>query len=175
MENQPFYLCWAHGKDSKPWGRKSIALRETARGLGVEMEAVDFQGEMNPDERVQMFVSHLKTVEGPIVLVGSSMGGYVATVASREVEVAGLFLLAPAFYNPGYHWIDFPWLTTPTTIVHGWRDEIVPIEQIIRFARIHKSTLHICDAEHRLRECMPDVHCLFKEFLHAMRQQIALE
>lgn len=172
MGKQPFYLCWAHGKDSSPWGSKSLALRDTARSMGFEMDAFDFQGEMNPDVRVEMFVAHLKGIDAPVALVGSSMGGYVSTVASNEVDVAGLLLLAPAFYIPGYHWIDFPWLKTPVTIVHGWRDEIVPVENIFRFARIHRCTLHVCDAEHRLHECMDDVHCLFKEFLHTVELQV---
>jgi alpha-beta hydrolase superfamily lysophospholipase len=37
-----------------------------------------------------------------IVLMGSSMGAYVATVAAETIKPSGLFLLAPAFYLPGY-------------------------------------------------------------------------
>ena len=35
-----------------------------------------------------------------LILVGSSMGGYVSTVASVSLKPAGLFLMAPAFYMP---------------------------------------------------------------------------
>jgi hypothetical protein len=31
-----------------------------------------------------------------LVLVGSSMGGYVSTIASQSLKPAGLFLMAPA-------------------------------------------------------------------------------
>ncbi len=34
------------------------------------------------------------------------MGGHVAAAASEQLEVAGLFLIAPAFYMPGYEAID---------------------------------------------------------------------
>jgi len=37
-----------------------------------------------------------------MVLVGSRMGGYVSTVASPQLEVDSLFLMAPAYYLLGY-------------------------------------------------------------------------
>ncbi len=62
------------------------------------MDEGDFEG--------LTITGQLKLVEriaggGAVVLVGSSMGGYVAALyAARHPEVAKLVLLAPAFYFP---------------------------------------------------------------------------
>ena len=158
-------LIWSHGKDSSPWSVKSTQFKEIAAQEGVEMEAPDYQGVMDPDARVRMLVKYLRDSFDPILLVGSSMGGYVSMVATREVEVKGLFLLAPAIYLPGYHWCDYPWLHTPAVITHGWRDEIVPVENVIRFSCIHRTTLHLLDDDHLLHQSMDQLKDLFRLFL----------
>lgn len=158
-------LIWSHGKNSGPWGVKSLQLKEVAAQEGLEMEALDYQGVMDPDARVRMLVKHLRDSFDPVLLAGSSMGGYVSLVASREIEVQGVFVLAPALYLPGYHWIDFPWLHAPAWVVHGWRDEIVPVENIIRFGRVHRTQVHLFNDEHRLFDCLKQIKELFRQFL----------
>lgn len=166
------HLIWSHGKDSGPWGSKSKVLAETAKARGFDMQALDYQRTKDPDERVRMLRGHLDSLEGPVALAGSSMGGYVSVAAAQELDMAGdprvsaLFVMAPALYLPGYHWIDFPHLQVPDVeIVAGWRDEIVPVENIERFARIHRAKLHVFDAEHRLGEAMDAIALLFGAFL----------
>lgn len=159
-------LHWTHGKDSAPWSNKSEALRDLARKRGLEMEALDFSGVENPDERTAMLVEHLRGRPGPIVLVGSSMGGYVSVAACRELEVAGLFLLNPALYlSPGYRHTEFAWLNTPATVLHGWSDDVVPVENAYRFARTHAASLHVLDGGHRLLSRLPQICRLFEGFL----------
>lgn len=165
-------LYWLHGRESTPWGTKSLLLKEVAAEFGVSMKAPDMQSTKDPDERVRMLVEEIKDHSGPLALVGSSMGGYVATVASREVEVDGLFVLAPSYYLQGAYWLDFPWLTTPVEIVGGWRDEIVPVENLVRFARVHRATLHLLDAEHRLKDVTPQVCDLFRVFLAGLLKKL---
>ena len=57
----------------------------------------------DPELRVKKLLSHELSAHDQLFLVGSSMGGYVSTVASEALsakghDVKGLFLLAPAFY-----------------------------------------------------------------------------
>ena len=163
-------LIWSHGKDAAPWGFKSLALAEVAKARGLEMQAPDYQEVANPDERVVQLVERLSEGSEPLALAGSSMGAYVSLAAALdpqvELRVKGLFLLAPALYMPGYHWQDFPSLSVPRVeLVHGWRDEIVPVENSLRFAAIHRSRLHVIDAEHRLRDATDLVSLLFDAFL----------
>ena len=38
----------------------------------------------------------------------------------------------------------------PTVLVHGWRDELCPVDDAIAFARERGDTLHLVDDTHRL-------------------------
>ena len=71
------------------------------------------------------------------VLVGSSLGGHVSAAAAARCSRAALFLLAPAFYMPGFEAYTPQDVACPTAIVHGWHDDIVPVENSIRWAREH--------------------------------------
>lgn len=93
------------------------------------------------------------------------MGGYVATALSEHLKPSGLFLLAPAFYIPGYATQNPIPHADKVSIIHGWHDDIVPLENSIRFAKEHNSTLHIIDGEHHLRENIDTIAELFTLFL----------
>lgn len=159
-------LIWCHGSLSQPWGTKSKSLAHTATGLGLTMEAPDFQDLEKPDTRVERLVDHLG--DAPAILAGSSMGGYVACAAAKRVQVAGLFLLAPAFYFPGYDVHVFSNLPETVWLVHGWNDDVVPVENSIRFAGQHKANLHIIDDDHRLSASVDHINWLFGRFLETI-------
>lgn len=125
----------------------------------------DFTDSMDPDFRVQKLLQVIGTPSRPLVLVGSSMGGYVVTVASETLRPAGLFLMAPAFYLPGYARQDPAPCAGKTVIVHGWQDDVVPPDHVIRFARLHGSELHMLDAGHTLTEKIDALGRLFEDFL----------
>ncbi len=96
-------IWFSHGKESGPWGSKIKRLAAVAKEYGYQVDSIDYTGLADPDLRVERLLSRLQgNSDGTIVLVGSSMGGYVSLVASEQVEVTGLFLLAPALYLPGY-------------------------------------------------------------------------
>lgn len=159
------YVVFSHGKDSGPWGNKITAMAEMARSEGFEVESVDYQGVEDPADRVTRLLSFCKDLRGSLVLVGSSLGGHVATAASRLLQARGLFLIAPAFYMPGYEQHTPKPAECPITIVHGWRDDVVPVENSIRYARQYKATLHILDGDHRLQENIQQINYLFEYFL----------
>jgi len=53
----------------------------------------------------------------------------------------------------------------PTAIVHGWHDDIVPVDNSIRWAREHYAALHVLNSDHRLEDRIEAVCALLKSFL----------
>jgi pimeloyl-ACP methyl ester carboxylesterase len=156
---------FSHGKESGPWGSKITAMAEVARSLGMAVESVDYRGIDDPAARVEKLVAAAAKLSGPKVLVGSSMGGHVSAAAAPRVAPLGLFLLAPAFYMPGLEAQTPHEISCPAAIVHGWRDQVVPVDHSIRWAREHRAALHILDSEHRLEDQIAAVCRLLRSFL----------
>lgn len=164
-------VIFSHGKESGPWGTKIRQLAETAKALGHEVESLDYQDTMDPDQRAERLLSRLRKLTSTgvsakdIVLVGSSMGGYVTLQAAAKVDVAGSFLLAPAIYMPGYE-AKAPRHQLPNlTIVHGWQDDIIPVEHSLRFAQAQQAELHLLNDDHRLVTHLSRVNAWFAEYL----------
>ena len=143
-------------------------MAEAVRALGCRAESVDYQGIADPTERVDKLVAECADVREPLLLVGSSMGGHVATAAAESVGAAGLFVLAPAFFMPGFESLTPSAPDMPISIVHGWRDDVVPVENSIRFAEACRANLHILDAGHRLTECIDDINELLTRFIESL-------
>ncbi|MGI9205978.1 MAG: alpha/beta hydrolase [Woeseiaceae bacterium] len=160
--NRPTVI-FSHGQESGPWGTKIRAMAETVRALGCEADSIDYQGIADPADRVAKLLHACGGIDNQLVLVGSSMGGYVATAAASELNTAGLFVLAPAYYMPGFDELTPDAPDVPTFIVHGWHDDIVPVENSIRYARNCSATLHIVDGDHRLTDNIDDINdCLVR-------------
>jgi len=145
-------VVFSHGKESGPWGAKITA-----------MAAMD-----DAAQRVEKLLAVGCEFQGPIALVGSSMGGHVAAAAASHLDAAALFLLAPAFYMPGFEKYTPQNVTVPTAIVHGWNDEVVPVDNSIRWAREHRATLHLLDSDHRLEDQIGVICTLLRDFLIAL-------
>jgi pimeloyl-ACP methyl ester carboxylesterase len=161
----PLTVVFSHGKESGPWGSKITAMAAVVRDLGYAVESVDYRGVDDPRARVKMLIAAASRMPKPIVLVGSSMGGHVSAAAVALVRPRGLFLLAPAFYMPGFEDHTPQDVACPTAIVHGWRDAIVPVENSIRWAREHQAALHVLDSDHRLEDQIPAICTLLRNFL----------
>ena len=161
-------VIFNHGKESGPWGRKIKVLAKTAEALGFSVISVDYQGIDDPDQRVEKLTTYIEALTENFLLVGSSMGGYVATVAAAKTKSRGLFLMAPAFYLGGQ--ANFDELTPPceTQIVHGWKDDIVPVENSWRYAERTRAELHLVNDGHRLIDSLPQTNALFKRFLETL-------
>jgi len=158
-------VVFSHGKESGPWGGKITAMAAVARDLGCAVESVDYRGVDDPLARVEMLIAAASRVPKPIALVGSSMGGHVSAAAASLVRPRGLFLLAPAFYMPGFEAHTPQDVPCPTAIVHGWRDAIVPVENSIRWAHEHRAALHVLDSDHRLEDRIAAICSLLRDFL----------
>lgn len=158
-------VIFSHGQESGPWGTKIRAMAELAESLGCKVLSIDYQGIADPTERVQKLIAETREIDDKIILVGSSMGGHVATAAAEDLGAAGLFVLAPAYYVEGLEALtpDAPGM--PICIVHGWRDDIVPVENSIRFAEECRATLHVLDGDHRLTANIEDINNHLKMFI----------
>ena len=161
----PPTLIFSHGKDSEPWGGKISAMAQIARCRELQVESIDYRGIDDPLARVEKLLAFCKTVSEPPILVGSSMGGYVSAAVSSQVPTRALFLLAPAFFMPGYEQYTPVPAQCPISIVHGWNDDIVPVENTIRFAKMYKSELHLLDSDHRLTADIEQICELLDSFL----------
>jgi pimeloyl-ACP methyl ester carboxylesterase len=189
-------VCFAHGKESGPWGTKITHLADVARRNAFEVISPDYSHTPDPRIRVRQLITHLADVArrnafevispdyshtpdprirvrqlielAPsarrLVLVGSSMGGYVSAQACARLSPAALFLIAPALYFPG--WDEEPQgIPKLCSVAHGWNDDVVPVERGIRFAQKHKAELHLLDSGHTLNDQLPMLALLFEDLL----------
>lgn len=157
-------VVFAHGKESGPWGTKITTLAEVAKRRGYVVLSPDYSFTMDPEARVAHLLQLAPTAGKSLVLVGSSMGGYVSAMACAALCPTALFLMAPALYFPG--WDQEPeGIPALTSVVHGWQDDIVPFERGQRFAARHRAALHLIDAEHTLNAQLPILCLLFDDLL----------
>lgn len=162
-------VVFSHGKESGPWGTKITALAEVARGRGWDVDSIDYRGIDAVAGRLEALLAACGARPAPPVLVGSSLGGWLAAAASQRVAARGLFLMAPAFDMPGLPPLP-PVADCPTAVVHGWRDEVVPVDHGLAFARARRATLHLVDDDHRLAASLPRICAWFGGFLDAIAE-----
>ena len=169
-------VVFSHGKESGPMGSKIQRLMEEANRFGLKTISVDYRNCATASERVALLNDTLKQLDAPpqqVVLVGSSMGGYVSTVVANNLPVAGLFLMAPALWMPAEEYAiqSYQPLTSKVEITHGFNDDVVPCENSIRFAREHEGTvLHLVPDDHRLRASLDFLACQFKRFIEELSE-----
>jgi len=158
-------VCFSHGKESGPWGTKIKALADAAERAGWAIESIDYQGMEDPHARVDKLRDWYNAQQGPVVLAGSSMGGHVAAAVATENPPLGLFLMAPAFFVPGYEDYTPKAPDCPVTIVHGRHDEIIPWQNSVRYADNNNSRVVLLNSDHRLIDALPEVVMQFELFL----------
>jgi len=156
---------FVHDKESGPGGSKIAALAAVARARGWDVACLDYSHTVDPAARLDQLLRACADVRVPLLLVGSSMGGWVAAEAATRVGAYGVFLLAPALFVPEYPSQDPTVPAARTEIVHGWDDEVIPCEHSIRFARLRQCTLHLVQGDHRLNARIPLLCELFDAFL----------
>ncbi len=159
---------FSHGKESGPNGNKIKILRQIAEKHGFETIALDYTKCRNATERTTKLKECIENKDSEsLVLVGSSMGGYVSTVASNDYSLTGLFLLCPALYMPNkeYQVQSYKPKCDHIEIIHGWNDEIVPYQNSIRFGQETKAVLNLTDDNHRLINSYSFMKTRFDNFL----------
>ncbi|MBF0588110.1 MAG: alpha/beta hydrolase [Magnetococcales bacterium] len=160
-------VCFSHGKLGTPDGGKIKYLSAIARQKGWQVESLDYQHTMDPDKRLEILRHHAPQGSGggKLILAGSSMGGYISTAASNWLRPDGLFLLAPAFYLPGYKVRDPDPNGAQVVMVHGWSDDTVPPAHALRFAQKYQPRLIMVNSDHRLRDVWPIIGEAFGRLL----------
>jgi len=158
-------VYFAHGKESGSWGSKIRRLAKVAADYGYEIESIDYSDLTDPDLRVKRLLKVINNEDEKIILVGSSMGGYVSLEASEQVQVKGLFLLAPALFMPGYEKQLYGCRCQHIEVVHGWSDDVIPVEHSIKFSKQTDCYLHLISGDHRLNDSIELVVNVFENFL----------
>ncbi|MGY4328708.1 pimeloyl-ACP methyl ester carboxylesterase [Bradyrhizobium sp. LB7.2] len=123
-------LVWLGGFKSDMQGSKAVALDEWARDRGRAVVRFDYSGHGESggdfaDGTIGSWLEDSVAVferfcDGPQVLIGSSMGGWMALLLAREIKkrqekqqakasLAGLVLIAPApDFTEELMWKNFP-------------------------------------------------------------------
>ncbi len=154
-----------HGRDSSPLSVKIKRLSAIATTQGCKVIAPDLSATLDPDLRVALFLDIAKDDCGGSVIVGSSMGGYVALMASKVIKPNALLLLAPALNLEGYREPAPEPVAKKTTIVHGWNDHLIKPAASFQFAKTHRSTLYMVDDDHSLQQSIPFIEEVFLSML----------
>jgi alpha/beta superfamily hydrolase len=149
------HVILSHGLDTSPEATKVRALARVAEGMGWTTERPDYRdidarGEIGEvTARLERLLDRAQAAPPPLVLAGSSMGAFISALASLEVECVGLFLMAPPVVLEGYpQSLDAE--LVPTTVIHGWDDELIPAGDVVRWAQVRNDRLIMVDDSHRL-------------------------
>tara|TARA_Y100000816_G_C26107864_1_gene589478 strand:- start:7740 stop:8180 length:441 start_codon:yes stop_codon:yes gene_type:complete len=141
-------------------------LMEVAESLGFKTKSIDYRQLETPEQRVDLLKSVVRDLKDEkIILVGSSMGGYVSTAVANELDIDGLFLMCPALYLQGYEIQSFKPKTSNIEIVHSWGDDIVPYENSIKFSELNLAKLHLISDNHRLSNTHDFLNQIFYMFI----------
>ncbi|WP_049623533.1 alpha/beta fold hydrolase [Frateuria defendens] len=168
------HILLSHGSDSGPDATKVSVLAALAESLGWSTHRPDYRaddvlghaGSVAP--RVARLRDAVDAQPAPPVLVGSSMGAFVSGLVSLERPVAGLFLLATPAAIPGFASSFDLRAGVPSLLIHGWRDEVCPLEAIHAFAGERRVPLLVLDDDHRLGASVDAVAAQFRLFLEGL-------
>lgn len=153
------HCIFSHGFESGPDATKVTALADAAQRLGWTCERPDYTdldarrdaGEFGDvGERLQRLlrIARGAAARGPLVLAGSSLGAWISAQVSLQVPIAGLFLMAPPIMLDAAHPIAAA--AVPTSILHGWDDELIPAADVVAWAQARRARLLLVDDTHRL-------------------------
>lgn len=170
MTSQSIRIFLLHGKDSSPLSIKMQRLSAIAQHYGFITEIPDFSQIADPDQRVELLLELANRATERLIFAGSSMGGYMAAIAAEKLACEGLFVMAPAFYMKPYLNQEPKPQTTNITIIHGWHDEIIPVDHSIKFAKEFNALLHLVNDDHRLLNQLKLIDDLWKIFLTNISQ-----
>ena len=149
----------SHGFESGPDATKVTALATVAGQLGWSVERPDYtdlDGRRDISElgdvaaRTQRLLGLARAAagRGPLVLAGSSLGAWICGHVSLQVPVAGLFLMAPPIRLDAAH--PLAAAPVPTSIIHGWDDELIPAAEVAAWAQARRARLLLVADGHRL-------------------------
>lgn len=163
----------SHGLHSSPAATKVSALARVAGELGWSHERPDYRdidagGDIRDvASRLARLLERARAAPGPLLLVGSSMGAYISALATLEVPVAGLYLMAPPVALPGYPQV-LDAAAVPTEVIHGWHDELIAANEVVAWCQPRSIPLRLVDDGHRLERHLDLICEDFARFLKAL-------
>lgn len=163
------FLILSHGLESGPEATKVTALAKVATELGFASVRPDYRdldaardvGDI--DARIAR-VRAQAPADAPVLLAGSSMGAFTSALASLDMRCVGLFLIALPVAIPGYA-CAFDAAPVPTALVHGWDDDVCPVDAAIDFARGRGDEITLLRDDHRLSRHVDFIAEQFRLFL----------
>jgi predicted alpha/beta-hydrolase family hydrolase len=173
----PGHCILCHGFESGPDATKVTALADVAQRLGWTHERPDFS-DLDAKHEVSELGDVVARVErllgiareaasrGPLVLAGSSLGAWICGRVSMQVPVKGLFLMAPPITLDPVHPIEAA--RVPTSIIHGWDDELIPAGQVVAWAHDRRARLLMVDDTHRLSSHVEASATAFGQLLESL-------
>ncbi|YCH58785.1 hypothetical protein XACN33_10010 [Xanthomonas albilineans] len=164
----------SHGFESGPQAAKASALVEVAQRMGWSHERPDYTdldarrevsqlGDVPARLRRLLERAQHAAQRGPLVLAGSSLGAYIAAQVSLQVPVRALFLMVPPTRMGPLPPLDAA--AVPISIVHAWRDELIPAAEVIGWAKARAARLLLVDDTHRLNDHVDTAAQAFAELL----------
>ncbi|MGH8116586.1 MAG: alpha/beta hydrolase [Rhodanobacteraceae bacterium] len=166
----PGHVILSHGTDSGPGATKVSALARVAESLGWTALRPDYRQDDAPGlarsvaPRVDRLVAAMRGAARPLILVGSSMGAFVSGLASLQARCDGLFLIALPVEIPECPRFDAV-RGVPGMLVHGYRDDLCPVDAAVAFARARAMPSLLVDDDHRLANHVALLECAFRSFL----------
>lgn len=135
-----------------------VAVRFNFRGVGASTGLYDKgNGEV---EDVLAVVQYAEAQFGklPLVLSGFSFGGYVQARVAEKIQPYRLILVAPAVGR-----FAMPSVPTDTLLIHGEMDEVVPLAEILAWAR----------PQHLPIVVVPEATHFFHGYLHQLKSIVS--
>lgn len=137
MSHKSLECLYLHGFASGPSSAKARFFRTKLESIGLRVHVPDLNGksfsELTLSGQLDLIDQLISGVHSDVVMIGSSMGGLLATIAhERYANVRGLVLLAPGFsLNQRWHELLGPeklndWRRTGSTPVfhHAFNKEL---------------------------------------------------
>lgn len=170
----PGRVILSHGTDSGPEATKVSALARVAQAHGWSTLRPDYRGDDASGHagavprRVERLLDAMRDAPRPLVLAGSSMGAFVSGLASLEAPCDGLFLVALPIDIPGCARRFDAARGVPGMLVHGWRDELCPVDAAFAFVRERGMPTLLLDDDHRLARHVAMLEGQFALFLRTL-------
>ncbi len=167
------HIILSHGSDSGPDATKVSALARVAEAQGWTTHNPDYREEDrlgyagSVPRRIERLVAAMHDAPRPLVLAGSSMGAFVSGLASLRAPCDALFLVALPIAIPGCP-ERFDAAHVPGMLVHGYRDDLCPVDAAVDFARARGMPSLLLDDDHRLANHVALLERQFALFLQSV-------
>jgi hypothetical protein len=136
-----------------------VALRFNFRGVGESSGSYD-EGNGEVEDAIAV-VDYAQQEFGklPLILSGFSFGGYVQARAAQRLHANKLVLIAPAVGR-----FAMPHVPANTLVIHGEMDEIVPLADVLAWARPqHLPVVLVPEATHFFHGHLPQIKAIVSQ------------